>query len=470
MVDMENGGRAQWGSKIGFILAAAGSAVGLGNIWKFPGKAFAGGGGAYLVIYLIILLILGIPVMLTELSLGRFTQKNTVGTFRMLNKKFAWSGWAGVLCAFIILCYYSHVGGWVLNYIIAYATDSHALFSTGGLEYFYKFLGFNMITKASFFPTRAIIFAAIFIVLNTFILLKGVSGGIEKFNKVGMPLLFCILIVLLVKTATLPGAREGFKYMLTFNWSTVDGSTIMSALGQAFYSLSLGMAIMITYGSYLGKDVNLPKNTFIICTLDTLVAFISGFIIVPAVFATLGSENVGKGGSFAFAALVGVFKQMPAGAVFGALFFGLLFFAAISSSISIEEGVVAFVCEEWGFDRKKTIYCIAILCFIIGGVYTLSQVAYDIKLPWLDFTGFNMYLAGDWLEIITDRLILPISAFGECLFVGWFWGPANIQYEVCSSGTKFGWYKIYAFLIKYIAPLGIGAIIIYSFVTGTTIS
>ena len=462
--------RAQWSSKIGFIFAAAGSAVGLGNIWKFPGKAFAGGGGAYLLIYLAIVIIIGIPVMVSELSLGRFTQKNTVGAFRQLDKRFAWAGWFGVICAFIILCYYSNIGGWVIKYVFAYLFDSEALFE-GGQFYFYNFLGLDAATGAVHFPFEALGFAIFFIVLNAFILLRGVSGGIEKFNKVGMPALFVILIVLLAKVGTLPGASEGYMYMLSFDLSKINGETFISALGQAFYSLSLGMAIMITYGSYLIKKANIAKNTITICGLDTLVAFISGFIIVPAVFATLGSEEVGKGGMFAFGALPGVFKQMPAGKYFGALFFLLLFFAAISSSISIEEGVVAFVCEEWGFDRKKTIYAIAGICFVVGGIYTLSQAAYDIKLPWFDFTGFKMVLAGDWMEMLTDRLMLPIAALGESIFVGWIWDPSKVGDEVRSSeGVRFSWYKIYAFLIKYLVPAAIALILIYSFITGTTIS
>lgn len=460
--------RAQWASKLGFILAAAGSAVGLGNIWKFPGKAYAGGGAAYLIIYLAIVFFIGIPVMATELSLGRFTQKNTLGTFRTLNKKFTWVGFTGILCAFVILCYYTHVGGWVLSYIASYVTESGTVMADG-LGYFYGFLGYDAAAGATWFPTRAILFGLIFAAINAFILLKGVSGGIEKFNKIGMPALFVILIILLVRATTLPGAGEGLKYMLTPDWSKVNSETFISALGQAFFSLSLGMAIMITYGSYLPKHEDIAKNSIIICCLDTLVAFLAGFIIVPAVFATLGSEGVGKGGGFAFASLAGVFKAMPAGAVFGVLFYLLLLFAALSSSISIEEGIVAFVTEEWGWERKKTIITISVVTFLIGILYTISQAAYNIKLPWIDFTGVAMPIAGDWMEFLTDRLLLPVCALGECIYIGWIGGTKLAKDEVEVS-SKWPWYKLYEVCIKFICPIGIAVIIIYSFATGTTVS
>lgn len=466
---MEKKERAQWASKLGFILAAAGSAVGLGNIWKFPGKAFAGGGGAYLLIYLAIVLLIGVPVMVTELGIGRHTQKSTIGSFRLLDKRFSWVGWFGTVCAFVILCYYSHVGGWVLSYVGTYVTDSSTVMSNG-LGYFYAFLGIDAETGATWFPWRAIIFAAIFVAINAFILIKGVSGGIEKFNKVGMPALFVILIILLVRSVTLPGAGEGLSYMFSCDWSKVDSGTFISALGQAFFSLSLGMAIMITYGSYLNKEENISKNSFIICGLDTLVAFLAGFIIVPAVFATLGAEGIGKGGGFAFASLAGVFQQMPAGTLFGILFYLLLLFAALSSSISIQEGIVAFVTEEWGLNRKKTIIVMSIICFLIGIVYTISQASVNITLPWVDFTGVTYPIAGDWMEFLTDRLLLPVCALGECLFVGWIWGPSKIKEEVTLNGNKFSWYPVYSFLIKFVCPIAIAVILVYSFATGTTIS
>ncbi|HPX70533.1 MAG TPA: sodium-dependent transporter [Bacillota bacterium] len=457
--------REQWGSRIGFILASAGSAVGLGNIWKFPGKAYEGGGSAFLLVYLGIVLLIGVPVMITEFSLGRKCQTNTVGIFRKLDKRFAWVGWIGVIVAFIILCYYGHVGGWVLRYIVSYMTESSTVMNEG-MGYFYKLLGYNAATETTFFPWIAIIAAFVFMAMNAIILIKGVSGGIEKFNKIGMPALFIILLILLIRTLTLPGSAEGLKYLITPDFSKMNGESFISALGQVFYSLSLGMAIMTTYGSYLSKKEDLSKNTFIVCGLDTTVAFMAGFIVVPAVFATLGADSVGKGGGFAFGALGGVFKAMPAGAVFGCLFYMLLFFAAITSSISIAEGIIAFVCEEFHTERKATTLILCAVCFAIGVIYTISQAAVTIKLPWFDINGFNMIGAGDWMEYLTDRLLLPICAFGEAIFVGWVWGAENVIAEVEEEGIKMGWKKLYAFCIKYLCPVGIAAIIIYSFVLG----
>lgn len=466
---MEKKARAQWGSKLGFILAAAGSAVGLGNIWKFPGKAFAGGGGAYLVIYLLIVILIGLPVMLTEISLGRHTQKNTLGTFRMLNRKFSWVGWFGVITGAVILCYYFHVGGWVLSYVFTYITESGNVMADG-LSYFYRFLGYDPAVEATFFPLRAIIFAALFVLANTIIIIRGVEKGIEKFNKWAMPALFVILIILLIRAITLPGAKEGLSYMMSFDWSKVNSGTFISALGQAFFSLSLGMAIMITYGSYLSKKEDIAKSSLIICGLDTLVAFLAGFIIVPAVFATLGAEGVGKGGGFAFASLAGVFQAMPLSALWGVLFYILLLFAAVSSAISIEEGTVAFIVEEFNTDRKKTTIMVSLVCFAIGVLYTLSQASYNITLPWIDFTGISKPILGDWLEFWTDRILLPVAALGECIFVGWIWRPEKIREEVTLNGSGFGWFKLYSFLIKFICPAAIATILVYSLATGTTVS
>ena len=467
---MENN-RAQWGSKIGFILAAAGSAVGLGNIWKFPGKAFEGGGGAYILIYLAIVVLIGFPVMLSELTIGRAAQANAIDSFHKLGYRgFKWVGVTGVAVAFIVTSYYCHVGGWVLRYVVSYITEAQTVYADP-LGYFYGLLGYNAATGETWFPLTAILFAAVFMAVNAFIIIKGVEGGIEKFNKVGMPALFVILIVLLARTITLDGAQVGFAYMLSCDWSKVGFNTFLSALGQAFFSLSLGMAIMITYGSYLPKHENLGKNTALICTMDTLVALIAGFIIVPAVFATLGSKNVGKGGGFAFASLAGVFEHMAGGAFFGVLFYMLLLFAALTSSISLIEGVVAFLTERFGWKRKPTTVIVCTLMFLIGCLYTMSQAAFNIKGIWFDFAnGVSFPIFGDFMEFLTDRLMIPLCALGVCIFTGWIWKPANAVHEIELDGKPFKLAKVYSVLVKYVAPISILLIIVASFVTGTTLS
>ena len=462
--------RSQWGSRLGFILAAAGSAVGLGNIWKFPGRAYEGGGGAFLIIYLLVVIFLGAPLMITELSVGRASQSNIVSTFKKLgHKEFSWVGWVGVIGAFIITSYYSHVGGWVLRYVFGYAMDAPKIYKDS-LGYFYEMLGAHADGTTSM-PWVAIGFAAVFLALNAFVIVKGVAGGIERFNKIGMPALFILLIVLLIRTVTLPGSEEGIKYLLTIDWSNVSFSTILAALGQAFYSLSIGMAILITYGSYLPKKENIAQNTALICGMDTLVAVLAGFIIVPGVFATIGEGEIGKGGGFAFVSLAKMFESMPGGSLFGVLFYLLLFFAALTSSISLIESIVAFLTEHYGWDRKPVTIILCIILFLLGCMYTCTQAALPINGVWFDGTnGVTFPSFCDFMEYLTDRIMIPVCALGCCIFVGWVWKPEKVIEEVEACGTKFKLAGIYKVLIKYVAPIAILVILILSFTSGVTLS
>ncbi len=463
-------GRAQWGSKIGFILAAAGSAVGLGNIWKFPGRAFEGGGGCFLLIYLLIVLFLGVPMMLTELSVGRASQTNIVGTFHKLgHRRFSWVGWIGVGGAFVITCYYCHVGGWVLRYVLGYATEAPKIYADS-LGYFYNMLGYHG-EGATSFPWVAILFAAIFMALNAVIIIRGVESGIEKFNKIGMPALFILLLILLVRAVTLDGSQAGLHYMVSLDWSKVSFDTFLAALGQAFYSLSIGMAIMITYGSYLPRTENIAKNTAVVCAMDTLVAILAGFIIVPAVFATLGEQQIGKGGGFAFVSLAKVFEQMPGGTFFGVVFYLLLLFAALTSCMSLVESIVAFLTEHFSWQRKATTIAVCAVMFCIGCLYTCSQAAYPIKGIWFDAAnGITFPAFCDFMEFLTDRIMIPVCALGCCIFAGWIWKPESAIAEIEQNGVRFGLARVYSILVKYIAPLAILTILIMSFATGMTLS
>jgi len=464
--------RAQWGSKLGFILAAAGSAVGLGNIWKFPGKAYEGGGGLFILTYLVIIVLIGIPVMMCEFSVGRASQANAIDAFGKLgHKKSAWVGWIGVVVAFIIASYYAHVGGWVMRYVVTYATGTDEIYADPK-SYFYNLLGYNTTDDSTFFPWIALVFAALFIAVNAFIIIKGVEGGIEKFNKVGMPALFVLLLILLVRSVTIDGAQEGVKYMLTPDFSKFNFVMVLTALGQAFYSLSLGMAIMITYSSYLSRKESITKNVCLICTMDTLVALIAGFIIVPASFATLGADNIGKGGPFAFISLAGVFRQMPGGRLFGLLFYLLLLFAALTSCISILESVVAFLVERFNWKRTPVTIILCTVMFLIGCVYTVSQASMNIKGIWFDFVnGFSYPCFGDFMEYLTDRLMIPICSLGVCIFVGWVWKPKNALAEIAADdGKGFPFPRLFSVLVRYVAPISILLIIIFSFVSGTSLS
>ena len=323
---MENK-KQQWSSSIGFILASAGSAAGLGNIWKFPARAYEGGGGIYLIVYILIVIFLGAPLMIMETSLGRYTGKNAVAAYKSVNKKWAAAGYFGVITGFLVSCYYIQLGGWVMRYFVAYLFESTKLFSAPDV-FFYNMLGSNGFPFLS-----AVFYPILFLGVCIFVILKGVSGGIEKFSFYVMPIFFVLLIVLLVRSVTLPGALDGVKYMLSFDIAKFGFSGLLSALGQAFYSLSVGLGVMITYGAYLKKDCNIPKDTAYICLFDTAVAIAAAFIIIPAVFAA--NTPAGSGGSFVFISLAGVFESMPFGVFFGALFYLLLFFAAVTSEISI---------------------------------------------------------------------------------------------------------------------------------------
>ena len=459
MSNTEN--RAEFGSTLGFILSAAGSAVGLGNIWKFPGKAYACGGGAFLIIYLIIVAVVGTSVMMAEFTIGRKTHRGSVGALKMLNEKYAWIGGMGVLTGFIIVCYYCQVGGWAMYYVAAYITDVKTVWADP-MAYFLNMLGANGL------PVATLVWGFIFMLLTAWIISHG-TAGIEKMSTILMPVLFVLLIGLMIRSCTLPGADEGLKYMLHVDWSTINGTAILTALGQAFFSLSLGMGVMITYASYLSSEDNLVSNTAIVCTLDTLVALFAGFMIIPAVFAT--GIAPGMGGAFGFATLAGVFMAIPGGQFIGMLFYFLLFFAAITSSTSILEGSVAFLTEEKGWERKKALVASCIIMEIVGILYVLSQVYMNLKGIWISKEGIQFPIFGDFLEYLTDRLLLPLGAFFTTFFVGWVWGTQNSIDEASGYGrNKFTLAPAYAFVVKFIDPICIGAIIVAGMVFGMSIS
>lgn len=439
--------RGQWASKMGFVLAAAGSAIGLGNIWKFPGKVGLYGGGAFLLCYILIVAVIGYPAMLAELSLGRHTQKNVVGAFAKLKKHWAFAGFINVVTPFIIMSYYCIVGGWVLKYVWAYLTGGNF---GGGAEQYQTYFT-NFIEQ----PVEPLLWGALFLALCVFVVLRGVSGGIEKVSKFLMPCLFILLIAIVVRAVTLPGALEGVKYMLTVRPEQLSADTLVGALGQAFFSLSVGMSILVTYGSYVPKEENLAKSAAWICALDTLVAVLAAFAIIPVVFITLGPENLGMGGGFAFMALPEVFANLPAGTLIGLAFFLLLFLAALTSAISILEGCVAFVSEEFRLSRVKSTLVLLAPLMLLGAGYSLSQAAdRGLNLPWFDFAGgFQMLPMGTVMEKFTDNFTIPLGALLVCLFVGWVWGAKNATLEIQSGGAfAFKVHKAWEFIVRFIAP------------------
>lgn len=457
--------RGQWASSIGFILAAAGSAVGLGNIWKFPGKTGLYGGGAFLLSYILIVALIGFPVMLAELSIGRSTQKNVVGALRELNRKWAFVGVLGVITLFIIMSYYVVVGGWVMKYVAAYLLGPE--FGPDGVPYQDYFVSF--ITE----PVEPLLWALVFLVICIYVVVKGVSEGIERVSKVLMPVLFLLLIACVVRAVTLPGAGEGVTYMLTIKPGTFNTDTLVGALGQAFFSLSVGMGIMVTYGSYVPKDANLVKSAAWICTLDTLVAILAAFAIIPVVFVTLGEEGLGMGGGFAFMALPKVFDSFPGGRFFGLAFFVLLFLAALTSAISVLESCVAYVTEEWNISRLRASVLLSVPMSVFSVGYSLSQSdVRGINLPWFDLTnGIQMLPMNAVMEKFTDNLMIPFGALCYCLFVGWIWGRGKGAEEISSGGRYlFRMRPVWEFIIRYVAPVVIVVILYFTVGKGQGLS
>lgn len=455
--------REQWVSKLGFILATAGSAVGLGNIWKFPGKVGAYGGGGFILCYILIVLLIGFPIMLAELSIGRATQKNSVGAFRSLNKHWAFVGWIGQIALFVIMSYYCVVGGWMMKYIVAYIAAP--VFKAGAYrDYFVNFISE---------PVEPLLWAAAFFGICVFIIGRGVTKGIESVSKFLMPVLFLLLVACVVRAVTLPGAGEGIAFMLRVDLSQITADTLIAALGQAFFSLSVGMGILLTYGSYLPKKENMITSAAVICGLDTLVAVLAAFAIIPMVFVTLGADGLGMGGGFAFMALPAVFDGIPGGQILGAVFFMLLFLAALTSAISILETCVAFMTEEWHLSRGKAMALFALPMAFFSAGYSLSQDgSRGINLPWFDFTnGVQMLPMNAVMERLTDNLLIPLGALCMCIFTGWVLGTKRAEDEITSGGhCVFPFRRTWSGMIRLLAPAVIILILYFTLWKGQTLS
>ncbi|MGL5056962.1 MAG: sodium-dependent transporter [Fusobacteriaceae bacterium] len=438
---MDSSKRGNWSSSIGFILAAAGSAIGLGNLWKFPYQAGKNGGGAFVLVYLLLVLILGFTLILGEMIVGRKGKSDAFGSYNKIKKGWGIVGGIGILTCYIILSYYSVIGGWVLKYILD--------FVTGGISgdpgaHFGGFI------SNSFSP---LIYLSLFLGATAFIVLKGVAGGIEKASKIMMPTLFAFLIIIVIRSVTLEGASAGIEFFLKPDFSVITGAVILSALGQVFFSLSIGMAVMITYGSYLPKDTNMLKSALIIPALDTLVALLAGLAVLPAVFAFGLEPSAGPG--LMFITLPKVFEQLPFGNFFGIIFFVLVLFAALTSSISLLEVPVAFLVDQLGWNRKKAIGILLIGLFILAVPASLSMgIMENVNI----FFGMNFF---DFLCYLTDNLFLPIGGLLLCIFIGFIWDKKDVENEITNNGTiSFSLIKLWFFLIRFIAPIVIFVILL----------
>lgn len=434
-------GRDSFGSRLGVIAAAAGSAVGLGNIWRFPYILGENGGGAFLIIYLVLMFAIGIPVMMSELAIGRRSQRNPVGAFRVLAPGKPWYlvGMMGIISAFMILAFYTAVSGWTLEYM--YQTIKGGFNGKGPAELTAMFDSFRGDSL------RPALWFSIFMTATSLIVLGGVRKGIEKSTKIMMPLLFLLLIVMCIKALTLSGGVKGITFLFRPDFTKVTGSAILMALGQVFFSLSIGMGTIITYGSYIQKDNNLATTAVQVSLIDTIVAVLAGIAIFPAVFAFGISPASGE--ALTFIVLPGIFQQMPAGMLFAFIFFLLLALAALTSTISVLEVIVAWFSEQLGLSRKMSVLLATVSMFILGITASLSMgLTSGIKL-----FGRNTF---DLFNTATANILLPLGGLLIVIFLGWFFPAGEVKDELSNGGElKAGYFQLYRFIIKFIAPIAI---------------
>lgn len=441
---MTNNNRATFGSKLGVVLATVGCAVGLGNIWRFPYMVGSNGGAAFLLIYVICILILGLPVMITEFFIGRRSKRNAAGAFKVMAPGTKWSiiGYNGVLAAFLILGFYSVVAGWTLEYMMQALTGSLSGKTAADFTSDFETFSSGII--------RPIGWTIVFIAITHFIVISGVKEGIEKASKLMMPVLFLILVILCIRTVTLPNAEAGLIFLFKPDFEKLTSSVILSAMGQAFFSLSIGMGCLITYSSYFGKKTNLQTTALQVTVLDTLVALLAGIMIFPAVFSfgiapTAGPELV-------FITLPNVFEQLPFGQLWSFIFYVLLALAALTSTISLHEVATAYVHEEYQMSRKKAAWFVSLGILILG---TLSSLSLGILKSYTIF-GLTFF---DALDYLTAKIMLPFGGMLICIFVGTRIEKKILKEELTNEGTvPFYFFNTYAFFVKYIAPVAIGLI------------
>lgn len=433
-------------SKLGFILAAAGSAVGLGNLWRFPYLAAKYGGGSFLLIYLILAVTFGFALLTTEIAIGRKTGKSALYAFGELSKKWKFVGILASAVPIIIVPYYCVIGGWVIKYAWVYLTGQGS--AAAGDDFFTGFISQ---------PIEPVAWLVLFILAAMVIILLGVNKGIENMSKILMPLLVVLSIIIAIFVITRPGASEGLVYYFKPDLSKMSGNAFLAALGQLFYSMSLAMGIMITYGSYLKKDEDIESSVRNIEIFDTGIAFLAGLMIVPAVFVFNGgsTEALEKGPTLMFITLPKVFDSMTGGNIIGAVFFILVFFAALTSAISLMETVVSIFVEKTGKSRKYVTVCVTIYTILMAIPSSLGFGIWDH----ITLNGLSIL---DFFDFISNSVLMPIVALLTCIFIGYIVKPKTITDEVKSSTEKFKSEKLYVILIKYFSPILIILILVSS--------
>lgn len=438
--------RGNFSNKIGFVLAAAGSAVGLGNIWRFPYLAAKYGGGTFLLVYLILAVTFGFSLMIAEIAIGRKTGLSAIGAFKALDKRFGAVGYLAAIIPIIIFPYYSVIGGWVIKYLVTFC-------SGGGMA----------AANDNYFGTFAagtaepLIYFFIFIAFTALVVWFGVEKGIEKVSKVMMPILVVLTIFIAIYGLTIDGAKDGLIYYIKPRLSDFTFKTVIAAMGQLFYSMSLAMGIMITYGSYMKKENNLESSVRQIEIFDTAIAFLAGLTIIPAVFAFSGGDKaaLGKGPSLMFVTLPKVFDSMPFGSVIGTVFFVLVLFAALTSAISLMETIVSIFSDKLGWSRHKATLIVFICAVAIG---VLPCLGFGV----LDFIHIGAMTILDIMDFVSNSILMPICALFTCILIGFVVKPKAVIDEATRNGEKFKSRNLFVVVIKWVSPICIVLILISS--------
>lgn len=438
---LQNDNRAQFSTRLGVIATTVGSAVGLGNIWRFPYEAGTHGGGAFLITYLCFIFAFGIPILCAEFMIGRGTHSNIFGAFRQLRSsgKWHWVGYIGIVASIMILSFYSVVAGWTLEYL--YQSITGALNLNSQEAYHAQFQQFST------HPWRPLLWTILFLIVNFVIVIRGVQKGIERMSNIMMPILFLILIIFCVNSLLMPGAKDGLEFLFWPDFSKIDSSVMVSAMGQAFFSLSLGLGTMMTYASYFSKETHIVKSATITACLDTTVAILSGVIIFPAVF-TFGVSPT-QGPALVFEVLPNIFNQLPGGSLWSILFFFLLFIASLSSTISMSEVSIAYFTEEKKMSRNKATILNTAIALIFGTLCALSFNCLD-NITIAGMTIFSIF------DYVSSNILLPAGGMFISFFAGWLLDRSFIHDQLTNNGSvKVRVTKAIIFSLKYVAPTGI---------------
>ncbi|MBQ7776823.1 MAG: sodium-dependent transporter [Lachnospiraceae bacterium] len=436
--------RGSFSGGLGFVLSAAGSAVGLGNLWRFPYLAAQYGGGIFILVYLILVLTFGYSMLVLEIGIGRKTKRSAISAFAILNKKFTVFGYLAMIVPMIILPYYCVIGGWVTKYMTIYLTGQGTAAAADG--YFGGFIG------GTWSP---IIMFVIYLGITTIVVLGGVEKGVERVSKFMMPILLLLTIGISIYVITIPGSLEGIKYYLLPDFSKFSIKTVCAAMGQMFFSMSLAMGIMISYGSYVKDDVNISKSVSHIEIFDTSIATLAGFMIIPAVYVFSGEAGLATGGpGLMFMTLPKVFDSMPMGNIIGGAFFILVFFAALTSSISIMEAIASNLMDRFKISRVKAVLIILVISILLGVPSSMGNGVWaHIKILGMDFLTFFDYLS--------NYVLMPIVSLGTCILIGWVIGTKVIEDEVTKNGETFKRKAIFRVMVKYLAPVFMIVILIF---------